>query len=180
MRLKYYECNEFMDITEDILSHPEFTKTKKIAHHGQDNSVYEHSISTAFFAYRTAKRLHLKHKDVVSISRAALLHDFFGYDWRQKTQGGKKESILRKIWHMHAFQHGFCAADNAALYFDLSDRQLDAIKTHMFPLVPFMPKHKEGWMVTYSDKMIASKEMGTVVWHSIRRGCRKLHHAFAS
>lgn len=177
--MNYTQNQEFMRITQDILEHPAFLRTKTVIHHGKENTVYIHSVATAFFAYRTAKRLRLSDEDIISVTRAALLHDFTGYDWRKDKQDEVNYKGLRKLWHMHAFQHGYRAANNAAHYFGLSDKQKDAIKKHMFPLVPFFPRHKEGWIVTYSDKVIASKEMSQAVWNSILTGYRKLQHAFA-
>lgn len=168
---------EFIMITKDILDHPEFQKTKEIIHHGKDNNVYTHSVSTAIFAYRVAKRFKLSETDISSITRAALLHDFVGYDWRD----GKPDNIcykgFKRIWHTHIFQHGFSAAENASGYFDLSKKQTDAIKKHMFPLVPMIPRYKEGWIITYSDKMVASREMTLAVIDSIRTLFRKCRMA---
>ena len=173
----YYSL-EFYKMTQDILLHPVFAETRSYVHHGPGNSLFDHSVSTAFFAYRVAKRLRLSSEDVRSITRAALLHDFTGYDWR----AGKREIRgrgLKRIWNMHAFQHGFSAAEHASKFFWLTDRQRDAIKKHMFPLVPMAPRYKEGWIVTYSDKIVASKEMGLVVWQAMKKAGGSLRRAFA-
>ncbi len=38
------------------------------------------------------------------------------------------------------------------------ERVTDTIRCHMFPLKPGVPKYREGWVVTFADKISASKE----------------------
>ena len=95
-------------MTEDILSHPLFLKMREQCHHGGENSLYIHSLSTAECAYRMARRFRMKEARVRAVTRAALLHDFFGYDW----QSEEHRRFLRhytgwnRVKHMHAFIHG--------------------------------------------------------------------------
>lgn len=177
--MNFSQRREFICITKDILTHEEFSQTKYIEHHGKGNSVYIHSVATAVFAYRTAKFLRLHNSDVASVTRAALLHDFTGYDWRTSKSERLVYHGIKKLWHMHIFEHGFSAAIHSCQFFSLSDKQTDAIRKHMFPLVPLFPKHKEGWIVTYSDKMVASKEMSRTVWNVCKLGFVKLRYAFS-
>ncbi len=170
---------EFLEITQDILKHPRFLETKMTVHHGQGNSLYEHSVATACFAFKVTKWLRFSEEDTVSTTRAALLHDFFGYDWRSGDSVKPQARGLKKIWQMHAFQHGYRAAKNASEYFFLTDRQRDAIAKHMFPLIPFFPKYKESWITTCSDKVVACKEMSLCVAEVCQRGFGKVAHAFA-
>ena len=94
-------------MTEDILSHPLFLKMREQCHHGGENSLYIHSLSTAECAYRMARRFRMKEARVRAVTRAALLHDFFGYDW----QSEEHRRFLRhytgwnRVKHMHAFIH---------------------------------------------------------------------------
>lgn len=170
---------EFLEITQDILKHPRFLETKNTVHHGPGNSLYEHSVSTAYFAFRVAKWFRFSKEDTISTTRAALLHDFFGYDWRDGDKPGSHVHGVRKIWQMHAFQHGYRAANHASKYFLLTDRQRDAIAKHMFPLIPFFPKYKESWVTTCSDKVVACREMTLCVADVCQRGVGKVVHAFA-
>ena len=71
-------------MTRDIISHPLFLQLKDCPHHGGENSLYIHSIDTAKCAYRLARRFHLREERVRALTRAALLHDFFGYDWQSE------------------------------------------------------------------------------------------------
>ena len=170
---------DFVIMVQDIISHPEFQKTKDIIHHGKSNNVYTHSVATAHFAYRIAKRLDLSAEDTASITRAALLHDFVGYDWRDGKPDNIKYRGLKRIWHSHLFEHGFSAARNASFHFELTDRQRDAIRKHMFPLVPMLPKYKEGWIVTYCDKVVAAREMFLCVTDKIQPLFERRRPAFA-
>jgi len=158
----------FQDITRDILSNKAFLAMQRQPHHGGDNSLYIHSVDTARCAYRLAKRFHLPEERVRSVTRAALLHDFFGYDWQSERHRRfmRRYSGWNRLKHMHAFIHGAHAASRANRVFGLSERQRSAITSHMFPLAPF-PKNSEAWVLTLADKLVASKEMGeTVAYHA--------------
>lgn len=71
----------FYAYTWDILEHPKFQALRALPHHGADNSVYDHSVATAELAFRMARGLGFSGEDVRRVTRAALLHDFFGYNW---------------------------------------------------------------------------------------------------
>ena len=157
----------FSEIIEDIVTHPLFEQLKDCPHHGGENSLYIHSVDTARCAYRLARRFGLKEERVRAVTRAALLHDFFGYDWQSERHRRyiRRYSGWQRVRRMHAFIHGSHAAHRADRLFGLDQRQRDAITSHMFPLAPW-PKNSEAWLLTLADKMVASKEVGeTVGWH---------------
>ncbi|MFR4977848.1 MAG: HD domain-containing protein [Butyricicoccus sp.] len=161
----------FESVTADILLHPAFEDCKNFVHHGIENSVYDHSVATARMAYRMACRLGVPEEELISVTRAALLHDFFGYDWRDEwfKRFLRHYRGLRRMTHMHAFVHGPLAAKRASRYFALTNKQRDAIASHMFPLAPMLPRSREGWIVTAADKMVAAKEMTQCVYRAIAR-----------
>lgn len=157
----------FREMTEDIINHPLFLQLRSCPHHGGDNSLYVHSVSTAKCAYQLARRFHMREDRVRAVTRAALLHDFFGYDWQSERHRRYmcRYSGFKRVAHMHAFIHGAHAARRADRLFGLDERQRSAITSHMFPLAP-VPKNSEAWVLTLADKLVASKEMGkTVSWH---------------
>ena len=163
----------FHRIADDIITHPLFTQMQDLAHHGERNSLYDHSVDTAKCAYRLARRFHMREERIEAVTRAALLHDFFGYDWRSKAHKRflQHYSGLRRLAHMHAFVHGAMAARRASRLFGLDERQRSAITSHMFPLAP-IPRNSEGWVLTLADKLVASREMSEAVgWHM-----RKWYH----
>lgn len=163
--------SSFESITIDILEHPLFQDTRRMIHHGVDNSVYDHSVATAQTAYRLACTLGLGEQEIISVTRAALLHDFFGYDWHDEwfRRFLRHYRGVRRLTHMHAFVHGTLAAKRASRYFALTDRQRDAIAAHMFPLAPKMPRSREAWILTAADKIVASREMSLCVAYTLRR-----------
>ncbi len=161
----------FESATADILVHPVFEDCKNLVHHGIDNSVYDHSVATARMAYRMACALGASDEEIISVTRAALLHDFFGYDWRDEwfKRFLRRYRGIRRLTHMHAFVHGPLAAKRASRYFALTDKQRDAIAAHMFPLSPILPRSREAWIVTTADKVVAAKEMTQCVYRTIGR-----------
>ena len=139
----------FLEMTEDIISHPLFKELRSVPHHGGDNSLYVHSVDTAKCACRLAKAFHMPEDRVRAVTRAALLHDFFGYDWQsdQHRRFMQRYSGWKRVTHMHAFIHGAHAAKRAGRLFDLDARQRAAITSHMFPLAP-LPRSSEAWVLT--------------------------------
>ena len=121
-----------------ILNDPRFQKLRSFEHHGPANTVYDHSLAVTRAAYRIACALHLSEEETASVVRAALLHDFFGYDWHSERfrRFVRHYSGFRRLTHMHGFIHGHIAAARAKRVFGLSDRECDAIARHMFPLAP--------------------------------------------
>lgn len=154
-------------MTDDIITHPLFQQLRQVPHHGGENSLYIHCVDTARCACRLARAFHMSEDRVRSVTRAALLHDFFGYDWQSDRHRRymRRYSGWKRLSHMHAFIHGAHAARRAGRLFELDERQRAAIASHMFPLAP-LPCNSEAWVLTLADKLVASKEMGAAVgWH---------------
>ena len=170
---------EFQSMIQDILDNPAFQDLKNYAHHGPDNTVYDHSLATARMAYAMGGRLNLNKDALRSLTRSALLHDFFGYDWHEEWYRSfvRRYHGMRRITHMHAFVHGEIAALRARLYFNLDEKQCEAIASHMFPLAASLPKSKEAWLLTLADKVVASKEMSVTAGHGVRSAYRRLARA---
>ena len=150
---------EFESLVSDILNNEYFLATKSDLHHG--TSKYEHSLRVARLSYKLGKLLKA---DLKIASRAGLLHDFFFGTRKEKPEN----SYLR---------HPVTAADNARKYFNVEEKEAEAIKTHMFhqvllkKLFPFVnrkekatikefkPKSKEGWIICISDLLISVIEL---------------------
>lgn len=152
--------SEIQRLAGDILKHPRFLQLLQLQHHGAENSVYDHSVAVAQAAYAIARRMRLSGDETASVVRAALLHDFFGYDWHSERfrRFVRHYSGFRRLTHMHGFIHGHIAAARAKRVFGLSDRECDAIARHMFPLAP-IPRSRIAWIVTLADKAVASREV---------------------
>ena len=142
--------DEFYDIVKDIYEHEEFLKLKNHYHH--NSSIYEHVMDVAYFSYRASKFLKLDYK---STARGALLHDFFLYDWRNHDIPDLPEDKF------HGIEHPKIALKNAIRHFTLNDIEKDIVIKHMWPLTLVPPRFKESFVVSFSDKYLASKEYAT-------------------
>ncbi|HOP65263.1 MAG TPA: hypothetical protein PK358_14390 [Spirochaetota bacterium] len=138
---------EYNAIVADILANEEFLKLQNYFHH--NSSIYEHVRIVSYLAYRLCKYLNLDYK---SAARGALLHDFFLYDWRDHDE----PDLARNKYHGMA--HPKIALNNAMQNFILNDLEKDIIVKHMWPLTLIPPKYQESYIVTFTDKYVASRE----------------------
>jgi uncharacterized protein len=134
----------FDDAARDILESAVFLRSKKYIQHGTI-TVYEHSMDVAKICTKLSR--FWKVKDRRGMVRAALLHDFFLYDWHDE-------------WNLtHGFTHPVEAAKNARKYFNISDKEYSLIRSHMWPFTLLHPpQYKEGWLICMADKIAALKE----------------------
>ena len=137
--------NEFKNIISDLIQNDTVQKMKLYRQH-YDTDCFEHCYMVAYYCYKLCKKFNL---DYISATRAAMVHDLFLYDWHIK--GDRKG--------FHAFTHGDCACKNASALFDLSDKEKDIIKKHMWPVTLIPPKSIEGFILTLVDKESATEEI---------------------
>ncbi len=140
---------EFQDIIKDLINNDKVQEMKKFRQHC-DTSCYDHCYTASRCSYKICKKLGWDYK---SAARAAMLHDLFLYDWREKSD--------RKGFH--AFTHPTTAKENASKLFQLSEKEKNIIETHMWPLTVQFPKYKEGLLLTFIDKYCAITESGKYV-----------------
>lgn len=129
-------------ISKDILNNRKFQKIAYESHHGITRM--EHSMRVARHVYKVSKKLKL---DYESATRAALLHDFF-----TNAEFGENHGLIQGVVHPNI------ALQNARGEFKLNAIEENAIETHMFPLNMKMPKYKESWVLTLTDKAVAIYE----------------------
>ena len=146
-----YKNSEFHRIVKPLLDSCPFEETKKNKHHGITR--YEHSMRVAYFSYIVTKFLRLDYKET---TEAALLHDFF-------TDEVKDKNGIARLR-----QHPSCAVENAKKYFELSAKQEDIIKTHMFPVTFTPPKYLESWIVDLVDDVASTYERGKTMKNEIK------------
>lgn len=147
-----YKNDEFQKIITPLIKNSNFSKTKTITHHGITR--YEHSLRVAYFSYIITKFLRLDYKET---TEAALLHDFF-----LEEVAGKNQIIrLRK--------HPSYAVKNAKKFFNISEKQEDIIKTHMFPITFTPPKYLESWIVDIVDDISAIYEQTITTTKQIKK-----------
>ena len=95
-----------------------------------------YSVFNHFYCYIICKKLHLDYK---SATRAAMLHDLFLYDWRDKNSHRR----------FHAFHHGKTACQNACKLFALTKKEQSIIIRHMWPVTFAFPNSIEGIILTF-------------------------------
>lgn len=137
------------ELGKEILASDNMKREKRFIQHA-NVSTYEHSIGVATMSLTLAAIFRVK-VDKVSLVRGALLHDFFLYDWHDKTAMPKA----------HAYLHPLIAFDNAKKEFKLNAIEKNIIQAHMFPLSIVMPKYRESWIVTMADKICAANEIAS-------------------
>ena len=152
---------EFILLVDDILRNQEFLKLKEFFHH--TNHIYDHVIRVSYISYVIAKALRLDYR---SAARGGLLHDFFLYDWRER-----KATDLSKA--LHGREHPHIALANARGQFDVSDLEADIIVKHMFPKTRQLPRYKESFVVSLSDKISSIYEYYCLLKNRTRHAGKK-------
>ena len=131
----------FNDFFRYISNSGQFSKTRQFIQHG-DTSVYSHCVAVAYVSLWFSYRLHLS-VSKQSLLMGAFLHDYFLYDWHEKSD-----------WHKwHGFSHPFRAAGNAHRIFHIGKRERQIIESHMWPLtLRHVPETREAAIVCIADK----------------------------
>ncbi|MDD3453495.1 MAG: HD domain-containing protein [Bacilli bacterium] len=134
---------EYLELIDDILKNKEFIKTQDIEHHGTTR--YDHSLRVSYLSYKISKVLKV---DYIDSARAGLLHDFFLSDENRST----KERFVS------TFIHPKISVENAIREFNINGKEMDIIRTHMFPINLAFPKYLESWVVSSVDKIVGTYE----------------------
>lgn len=144
-----YENNEeFISIIKDLITNDKVRQMLKYRQHC-DVSTYKHCLNVSYVSYLMCKKMNLNY---IAAARAAMLHDLFLYDWRDKRP-------FNGFLNMHAFRHPKIALENAKMICELSELEQDIIIKHMWPVTFFhIPKYKESFIVTIADKYCAIYE----------------------
>lgn len=139
------------DSIRGLLESDAFLQTKLFIQHG-DTSTYTHSLAVAYYSQRVCRVLLRMgwETDPDSLVRGALLHDFFLYDWHNRSEKHR----------LHGFLHPIRALDNARQYFSVNPIEADVIERHMWPLTLMkLPRHRETFIVCAVDKFCSVREM---------------------
>lgn len=140
---------EFLDIVGPIIKHEEVQKMKQYYQHC-NTTCFDHCLQVSYYCYLIGKKLNL---DYVSLARAAMLHDFFLYDWRKE-----QRHYVKGFFNKYAFLHGKIAYRKARRYFELNKKEKDIIENHMWPVTLFLPRYKETYVIMLVDKYCALGE----------------------
>ncbi len=144
--LSEIEKIELEKLYQSFLNNDHILKMKTIPMHRGSNC-YIHSFKVAKICIKKAVK-----KGGYNLSNlliAAILHDYYLYDWR------KNKSLKKK----HGSRHPYVANENAKKDFHISSEVSEIILSHMWPLTPkSFPKSKEAKLVNYVDDLVATKE----------------------
>lgn len=148
VRLKKDEQARFDALAQKYISDPTVQSMKNFVQHG-DTSTFDHCVSVAQTCLALNERLSLGADEKALVS-AAMLHDFYLYDWHEKA-----------AWHKwHGFHHAHTAAVNAKEILNLGDTECRAIESHMWPLnITKIPMSRTAWIICLADKCCAVSEM---------------------
>ena len=145
--VKYKNDKEYLLIIDNILKNKEFMKIDTIKHH--NTTRLDHSLKVSYYSYKISKWLKLDYKDV---ARGGLLHDFYIEEIRNCKK--IKDKVI-----LFSTKHPNDAVTNATNNFDLSDKEINIIKSHMFPVDYRVPKYAESWIVSLVDKVLSFNEV---------------------
>lgn len=138
--------NRLENLYQELLHDPKVAKMKEVPMHRGSNC-YMHSFKVAKKAVKHA--LKRKNVDVEALITAAILHDYYLYDWRKDRSKRKR----------HGQRHPYIAAKHAVDDFGVNELVQNIIKSHMWPMNFFeYPKTKEAKLLSISDKDVALQE----------------------
>jgi len=146
---RYLKDARFLELVEPYVSTPEFQSLKNSKHH--IDSIFNHTLRVAYKAYRLGKVFKASE---IELLRGALFHDLYFHDWRDE-----------EFLYNHGWTHPGIALGNARkLFGPLTSREEDIIATHMWPFnFRSFPSYKESFIVTFSDKWVATGEIMLMV-----------------
>ena len=128
------------------LKDPYVQEMKEYIQHG-DVTTYRHSINVVKMAFLIDKKFRLG-ADRETLLTAALLHDCYLYDWHDKP-----------LSDLHGYRHPHRAAQTVAGHFDVDEKVLAAIESHMWPLtLRTPPTSREAVIVCLADKLSSMAE----------------------
>ena len=123
--------------------------------HHNKVTTYQHSLYVVSYSVKLSK--YFNNIDIDSLVKGAMLHDFFGYDW--------KEFKKKKLGN-HAKIHPLVSVERASKYIKLDNKTKNIIEAHMWPKnILVYPKSKEAWIVCLADKVCAIREFTSILKH---------------
>ncbi len=134
-----------MSIYKKLTRDPRLLRMKNFKQHGSI-STYDHVCRVANVSEDINRKFHLNANEE-ELVRGALLHDYFLYDWHHHDG------------HFHGYTHPETACQNAERDFNLTEREKNIIRSHMWPLtLTKVPRCKEAWIVCIADKICSTQE----------------------
>lgn len=159
---KYQKQMYFFDHANTVLDNESYRQMDKFVHHGKTTRL-RHCMFVAYISYKMGTYLKWD-CDYESLIRGALLHDFYLYH-RDKSEGEQ---------NFHNFTHAKTALENAEEHFDLTDKEKDIIKKHMWPLNITLPRYKESYLVWLADKYCSIAEISKRLFKRSRKASEQV------
>ena len=139
----------YKDIYPNIMNNKTYLSLINVPRHGTTNTL-SHSIRVANAAEKLAPKLGVDKNSAVKVG---LLHDFCLVNYYIKDL-----TIHDGRWY--CFYHPEDAVENSLKEgFTLTDKEQQAILSHMFPLATHIPKSRLALVLTLADKYVATKEI---------------------
>lgn len=164
-----------------LCSDPRITKLKAYSQH-KGIPTFQHCRNVAVYSFYLAEKLGWR-IDEDALARGAMLHDYYLYTVVEK----QKETKLSNF--KHGITHPQLSLENALKEFDLTEKEKNIIRAHMWPLTIFhIPMSKEAWLVCLTDTYCAIRELsgdtkelepGVRTNWVLNFARRKLHESFA-
>ena len=143
---KYKNDQEYLNIINNIMENEEFKKMGDIKHH--NTTRLNHLLKVSYYSYKISKLLKLDYK---SVAVGGLLHDFYIEQIDECTKIKDKVKLF-------SIEHPKEASNNARKLFELTEKEINIIETHMFPVGYKVPKYAESWIVSFVDKVLSVSE----------------------
>ena len=124
--------DRYLEYTSDLLTNELVDSMKSYRHH-REISTHFHSVYVSYNVLKACEKYNIS--SAREITRAALLHDFYLYEW-----------YTEKHDENHIFYHPKESVKNIEKYIGkLSAMQKNMILSHMFPTSKVMPKYNGSW-----------------------------------
>ena len=136
----------FLSCVGSLMESREVNSMKQWRHHFSI-TCYEHSVFVSYVAFRLARYFGWDYR---AAARAGLLHDLYLYD----SADGSAHPGNQCLDHPE-----FALRNARTLCPDLSDKEQNAIVSHMFPLAVHLPRCREALVVNMADKICATIEV---------------------
>ena len=138
----------FEEEMNKLLSSEDILKMEQFSQH-QGNSTLQHVVNVAYCSFDIAEKMNWE-IDEVALAKGAILHDYYLYSTKD----------MEKSDYQHGTKHPLEALNNARKIMDLTPKEENIIRSHMWPLTLFhLPKSKEAFLVCLADKYCATNEM---------------------
>lgn len=130
-----------------LLEDPRIIKLSSYPQHHGSNTL-KHCVAVATRSFELAERFGWD-IDEKELARGAMLHDYYQYNIKEEGMSA----------YEHGTSHPQIAMEKADKDFNLTKKEKNIIRGHMWPLTfAHPPKSKEAILVSLADKDIAARE----------------------